>query len=730
MKAVPATHHVTRLAALTLLLAASAAGAADRPKVGLVLGGGGARGAAHIGVLEVLEQLRVPVDCVAGTSMGGLIAGAWAAGLDPATMRREMKKADWNDMFQDNPGYADFNFRNKRLSQRYLPGSETGITANGATSPPGVVTGQKIKLFFNQLVHADVGERSIELLPMPVSIIATDIGSGERVVFRDGSLTLAMRASMSVPGLMAPLDYRGRKLVDGGLVDNVPISEVRERCGAEVVIAINVGSPLLKPGDITGLLSVSTQMVAILTEQNVTQSLATLRPGDIYIRPDLGTVTAGDFERSEEAADRGRAAALAAVEQLQKLSVDEPTYAAWRQRQSSTTGDAPRVDEIEIAGLKTVNPATVQRYVEQQVGKPLDTASLNRDLLRSYGDGYYEGVDYTLMRQRDRNVLRITPIEKGWGPDYLRVGINLNTTLSSGSTYSLRAAYQKTWLNRLGGELLMAAELGSDTGVSADFYQPLDAAQRYFVEARMAARRERSGIYVDDQRIAEYREDIRRMDFDAGINIGLLGQARLGWREEWRDLKVDTGLQILPEGKLRSSGWVASLELDQLNRLYLPTSGWSVNATWFISTKEDYDRLALRLNGAYEVGEWVLGVRVKYTGSTHGDLPMQDLAKLGGFLNLSGFADGQLLGDKVGYAHVRGERIIGRMPLGLRGDMRVGLALEVGKVGRPVAEPGRTGWLNSSLIYVGGETPIGPAYFGLGHSTSGATNAYLAIGTP
>ncbi len=540
--------------AALLLLAAGLAQAQDgRPTVGLVLGGGGARGAAHIGVLEVLDRLRVPVDCVAGTSMGALIAGAFVAGKSPAQLREAMAGADWDDMFQDNPAYTDLDYRNKRSMQRFLPGSEVGIRDGGVVTPPGFLLGQKIKLFLNGMVHADSGETEIEKLPLPLSLIAADIGTGERVVYREGSLSQAMRASMSVPGLMAPLDYRGRKLVDGGLVDNVPISEVRERCGAEVVIAINVGSPLLKPADITGLLSVSAQMVGILTEQNVTQSLATLRSGDIYIRPELGNLTAGDFERSEEAANYGRAAALAAIEQLQRLAVDEPTYAAWQARWLHPATDVPRVDDIEIAGLKTVNPATVQRYVEQQLGKPLDTASLNRDLLRTYGDGYYEGVDYTLLRQRDRNVLRITPIEKGWGPDYLRIGINLNTTLNSGSTYGLRAAYQKTWLNRLGGELLLAAELGSDTGVSADFYQPIDAAQRFFVEARAALRRERSGIYVDDQRIAEYREDIRRLDLDAGINIGLLGQARLGWREERLDIRIDTGVTKLWKSSTRTT---------------------------------------------------------------------------------------------------------------------------------------------------------------------------------
>lgn len=705
-------------------------GAADRPKVGLVLGGGGARGAAHIGVLEELERLRIPVDCVAGTSMGALIAGAWAAGMDPATMRREMGKADWNDLFQDNPGYGDVNYRSKRLSQRYLPGSETGITELGAVTPPGVVSGQKIKLFFNQLVHSDTGERNIELLPLPVSIIATDIGSGDRVVFREGSLTLAMRASMSVPGLMAPLEYRGLKLVDGGLVDNLPVQEVRDRCGAQVVIAVNVGSPLLKSSEISGLLSISAQMVSILTEQNVTQSLAKLTSKDIYIKPNLDGLTAGDFDRSSDAADRGRAAAQEATAVLESLSVDARTYGAWRKRWTPQSLPLQAVDAIEIAGLHTVNAAAISRYVEQKVGESLDVSKLNRDLLRAYGDGYYERVDYTLVREGDRNVLRILPIEKFWGPDYMRLGVNLNSSLSGGSSFSVRTAYQKTWMNRLGGELLTSAELGSNTGVGVDFYQPLDPAQRYFVDAAVSLRRESAALFKDDQRISEYRNNVARFDLSAGSNIGLVGQARLGWREERQEVKIETGVPLLPTDPLRISGLLATVELDQKNKLYIATSGWSARGTWFESAEHDYSRMTVALDGSYQIKDWVLGLRGSYAGSTHGSLPLQDLAKLGGFLNLSGFANDQLAGDKVSYAHMRAERIFGRMPLGLRGDLRVGLALEAGRVGEPLSEPNRTGVLNSAVIYMRGETPFGPAYLGLGRSSSGPINAYFFIGTP
>ncbi len=712
-----------------LLVQLGFAYAADRPKVGLVLGGGGARGFAHIGVLEELERLRIPVDCVAGTSMGALVAGAWAAGLDAAAMRREMDKADWNDLFQDNPGYAEVNYRSKRLSQRYLPGSEFGVTANGMVSPPGVVTGQKIKLFLNQLVHSETGERLIEDLSLPVSIIATDIGTGERVVFRKGSLTQAMRASMSVPGLLAPLEYSGRKLVDGGLVDNLPIKEVHERCGAQVVIAVNVGSPLLKSSEITGVLSVSAQMVFILTEQNVTESLALLQPTDIYIKPDLDGISAVDFERSSDAADRGRSAAMAAT-QLERLSVDGDSYAAWRQQWSPAPQVVPLVNAIEIAGLHTVNPTAVARHIEQPLNQPLDLPTLNRNLLRIYGDGDFERVDYTLTHDGQQDVLRILPVEKTWGPDYLRAGLNLNSTLTGRSSYSVRAAYQKTWLNSLGGELLLSGEIGSNTGVSAEFHQPLDAAQRYFVDAAASLRREDFAIFVDDLRISDYRKDIARVDLLAGINFGPAGQARLGWREDRQRSLITTGLPLLPTTPLRVSGALATLELDQKNQLLVATSGWAAKASWFESAKRDYDRITLGVDGALQFKDWVLGLRGSYVGSTHGKLPLQDAARLGGFLNLSGFADGQLSGNRIGYMHVRGERIFGRMPLGLRGDLRLGLALEAGRVGRPLSEPDRTGVLDSALIYFRGETPFGVAYLGLGRSSSGPVNAYFFLGTP
>jgi len=715
---------------LAMTMSTQAIADASRPKVGLVLGGGGARGAAHIGVLEVLEELKIPVDCIAGTSMGALIAGAYASGLTPAEMREEMAKADWNDMFTDIPDFSDVNYRHKQVMRSFIPASEIGVTSDGVRFPPGVVDGVKIKLFFNRLVGAGKDERVIEKLPLPLSIIATDIGTGQRVVLREGSLTSAMRASMSVPGLLSPITLDGRKLVDGGLVDNVPIAEARERCKADIVIAVNVGSPLMDADRVGSLLTISAQMVNILTEQNVTRSLATLKPTDILIQPELGTISSTDFSRNAEAADRGRVAAEAVRAQLARLGADEAQYAEWRKPINRRNKPALTVDEIEIAGLKRVNPAMVDRQLTVRTGEPLANSNIDNDVLRIYGDGFYQSVDYRLLNYRDRNILRALPVEKSWGPDYLRFALNLETDSNQGSSFSLRGAYQKTLINELGAEFLATVGIGNTVIGRLNFYQPLDPAQRFFVEAGLNYVRWPLNIYQNNTRIAQYTNSQTEFGLWAGANIGIMGQAKIGWIEQKRSFERDIGSLALPDFDTSYPGWKASLSLDQRNRLHFATRGWAAKLDYFDSSEAGYSRADADLLGAFSLGKTVFTGRATYAGSVNGPLPFYDAATLGGFLHMSAFARNQILGDDISYASLRAEQIIGTFPIGLRGDMRLGVVIEGAHVGKYYTETNLAGTdiLNSAAVYMGGETPFGPAYLGFGYSTSGVSNLFLSIG--
>ena len=523
-------------------LAAACSHAAERPRVGLVLGGGGARGGAHLGVLEVLEQLHVPVDCVAGTSMGALVGGAYATGIAPAEVEDLVRRTDWIRIFDDTAGREGVDIRRKELDDRFYSALELGVGKSGVEFREGALAGEKLKLFFNQLVRSDLGDREIQQLRMPLAIMATDIGTGERVVIREGNLTSAMRGSMSVPGLLAPVLRDGRKLVDGGLTENLPVAEARSLCHPDVLIVVNVASPLLRPDQVKGIGTVVGQVVNLLTAQNVEASLKLVGPDDIYIEPELGDIGSTQFTRQLEAAEKGRAAALAVQDKLRKLALPPAHYLAWQQSMRlAEPQKAPVIDEIEVARTRFVNPDTVREGIRQEEGKPLDTAALNADLVREFSQGDLQSLDYSVVSARDRTILRVTPVEKPWGPGYLRFGLNLASDFRSESDYNLRALYRRTWVNRYGAEFLLGGQIGSEQSLATEFFQPVDVRHIFFVRPYARTGLAKMPIYQGVDRIAVYRVQDTRGGLAAGMNLGLDGQVSVGWVERRLGSVLDTG---------------------------------------------------------------------------------------------------------------------------------------------------------------------------------------------
>lgn len=695
----------------------------------MVLGGGGARGAAHIGVLEILEREHIPVDCVVGTSMGALVAGSYAAGLSPAIMRKKLQAADWTDIFLDVADFSQLSYRKKKVSQRYLPATQLGVTHKGLQLQPGLVAGEKIKLYFNQLVDADLGERNIENLSIPLAIVATDIATGERVVFRDGSLTQAMRASMSVPGFMEPMEYQGHKLVDGGLVDNVPVQLGRELCNADRVIAVNVGSPLIDSDNIGSVLTVSAQVIGILTNQNVQRSIVSLTDKDIYIYPNLEKWKASDFAYHTEIADLGKKAAEQHLEQLREFSVDENVYAEWKKKNKYQVKEEVIVDEIRISPTPRVHKDYIARQIHQQKGKPLDRNVLEQDLIRAYGDGFYQTIDYRVVHQENRHMLDIIVREKNWSYDYLVFGFSIENEYRQGSNFNIRAAYRNTWMNAFGGEFFASADVGGKPQMKLDFYQPLDSHHRFFIEPSYSRKREPVGIYdEDDEQIAEYSLDTGYSELVLGTNLGNYGQSRLGWRDYHIRSETDISEVVLPDVDERLGGMIFEMNLDRHNRLYFPSNGWSLDLSYFDTRQNEYSKIIADFGAAYNLGNYVVGVKTEYISSVKGDLPVYDAAMLGGFLKMSAYATNEILGDGAFYGHVRAERIIGRMPLGINGDLRLGFGLEAAKLKTHYTLTTDDDWLESGVVYLGGETPLGPLYLGYGFTFSGGYNLYFQLG--
>ncbi|HUL96069.1 MAG TPA: patatin-like phospholipase family protein [Usitatibacter sp.] len=700
-----------------------------------MLGGGGARGGAHIGVLEVLEQLRIPVDCVAGTSMGALVAGAYVSGVSPEDMRAKIGATDWSQMFNDSASREFLTYRRRELDDRFIPGSEFGVTPEGMKYREGAVAGEKVKLFFGELVRADLGERNIEELPLPLTLIATDIVTGERVAMRSGNLTSAMRASMSVPGALAPIVREGHKLVDGGLVDNVPIQEVRDRCGAQVVIAVNVGSPLMREDQVSGVVSVVGQMVNLLTEQNVSKSLALLKPTDVYMRPELGDITAASFDKQLEAAEIGKRTALEQVEKLRKLSVSPEEYRAWKSKLHLSPSPAPPVvDELRIAETRFVNPQELRSNIHQKEGEPLDSKKLGSDLLLIYSNGDLQTLDYSVLRERDKTILQVTPIEKSWGPDYLRFGLNLATDVQTESQFNIRALYRKTWINSFGGEFLTIFQVGQEQALGFEWYQPVTYRQDWFVRPYAGIASHVAGVYFNGDRAADYlvRESNAGVDF--GARLGTYGQAKVGWIERKERASLETGSPLLPNADFRVGGLTGNLDIDQYDLPYFPTSGYKVKVVYFdamnVAEVQKYGRLEGRVSGATSIRDIILRANFEAGRATHGNLPVGDMFGLGGFGRLSAFATNQIIGQNydLGTAQIE-YRLLRPLPLfGITAS--AGATYERGRMKDSPTEPSLTGWLDSYGVYFGANTPIGPLVIGYSDSKSTKGRFYIYIGTP
>ena len=723
------------LLALALLVPLAALAQAT-PRIGLVLGGGGARGGAHLGVLEVLEELRVPVDCIAGTSMGALVGGAYAAGVSPGEIKELVGKTDWVTMFDDSAGRDQVNIRRKELDDRFYSGLEFGVSRDGIKFREGAVAGEKLKLFFNQLVRADLGDRPIEQLRMPIAIIATDIGTGERVPIRTGNLTSAMRASMSVPGLIAPVLREGRKLVDGGLTDNLPVAEARDLCKADVIIAVNVGSPLFNPDEVKGIVTVLGQVVNLLTEQNVARSMADLRPGDIYIRPNLGDITSTEFTRQIEASERGREAARLALDELKRFSVAPATYAAWQQRvRMAEVQQPPMVDEVVIEATRFVNRDTVRRGITQEAGKPLDAPRLAQDLVREFEQGDLHSLDYNVMRERDRTILRITPVEKPWGPNYLRFGLNLTSDFRTESTYNFRALFRSTWMNSLGGEWLLGAQIGSEQSIATEFYQPLDKRHTSFLRPYARTGLEKAPLYFEGDRVAVYRIQQNAAGFEGGANLGVHGQAKLGWVERRIGAVLDTGPEAFLNMTERLGGPTAALNIDTYDQPFFPTRGIKLDVTHFDAQRvtdggSKYSRSEARFGAAHSFGRWTLLGGLEGGTALKGELPLSDAFTLGGPRRLSGFAVDQMRGGDYTFGRLEAQyRLNFATPLyGL--TLIAGVSAEAGRMNQLITETSLSGWQRSIGAYLAASTPIGPVYLGVADAKNGKGRFYLFIGTP
>ncbi len=705
---------------------------AERPKIGLALSGGGTKAGAHIGVLRVLDENRVPIDYIAGTSAGAIIGSLYAAGLNPDEIEAAVAGIDWDDMLEDSPSRADLPFRRKRDSYNYLVKYRPGYNDGAITLPMGLVHGQKVVQFFRRHFDAYSDVSDFDELPIPLRVVATDLVSGDAVVIGDGDLALSVRASMSIPVFFTPVEIDGRKLIDGGPANNLPIDVVR-KMGADVVIAVDITSPLLRDEELDSAVSVADQMTNLLTQRTVQEQVAGLSAGDILIRPNLEDIGGLDFGRTLDPIVPGELAASSVLPALTSLALDEQAYQEHVMARAVPTISGPQpIGFVHINNASEISTEAIRSRLGFGEGDPFDIERIEQGITAIYGLDLFERVDYRIERGESDVGIQVDVIPKRWGPSYLQFGLELSEDFSQGSDFNLGIGYLRTAVNSLGGEWRAQLDLGERQGVSFDWYQPLDYQSRFFFEAEVLAGRRNFRFFEQDDAVADLRVEGWGGSLSAGTEIGQSAEFRLGWNRFTGDADVTVGVLELQDDSVEIGEFFGALRYDRMDNVNFPRRGAAggIGAFWSreaAGSRSNFEQFAAALSAAGSWGEYSVLASIE-GGTTPGDdAPLESQFLLGGLGRLSGYAANQFAGQHYGLASIVAFR---RLSRNLWAPTYAGLSVEAGNA-----------WNDSDLVstndlrfagsaFVGTDTPIGPLYLAWGWAEGANNTAYLYLGNP
>jgi NTE family protein len=625
-----------------------------RPKLALVLSGGGARGAAHLGVLQVLEEMRIPVDMVTGTSMGSIVGGLYAAGLSPDEVNNVIQSVDWVDVFDDKPDRQDLSFRRKQDDRGFLTNLRLGVKNWSLFIPSGITEGQKLDFLLRTMTLDANGLAEIENLPLPFRAVATDIETGEAVVFDKGPLAVAQRASMSVPAAFSPVVIDKRVLVDGYVANNLPI-DVAQKLGAENVIAVDISTPVSKLEELQNAVGINAQVGTFPVQQQQAAQIERLKKTDVLLQPELGDVGAASFTRMPEAVEAGRKAALAAKDQLARYSVSEEEYARWRAKQRRPPAEMPMIDEVRIENRSPVSDRVVKARIDAKPGERFDPETVSKDIGRLFGLDAFERVRFDVRRENDRKVLVYEMDARERGRQYIRFGLNLESNLGKESDFNIGLNHVLFPINSWDGEIRTSGQFGDTNHFGTELYQPIEPREWLFVMPFADYTQRKVSVWQGDTHLAEYDYEETLSGLYVGWNLGRFAQLRGGIGYYNGKATRSTG-DPATHKNAKSSGGVygATLEWDTLDDVRFPNDGayGRIDAYFFrkdLGFAENFERVA---GGTSIFRTWrknTFGLGLKYEtsiGITSDSI--EAVHSLGGFLNHSGFERNQLTGKHIG----------------------------------------------------------------------------------
>lgn len=707
----------------------------QRARIGLVLGGGGARGAAHIGVLKELQRQRIPIDVIAGTSMGAVVGGLYASGMTVPELEELVGSLDWAAALTDKPRREDLSFRRKQDDAEFPIDFELGVRGTDLVLPKGVIQGQKLDLLLRELTLATSDINDFDKLPIPFRAIASDIERGEVYVMGRGDLARSIRASMSVPGVFRPVRIDNRILVDGGIVGNLPV-DVMQELGVDVVIAVDVEFPLYSSEELGSALAISEQMLTILIRKETLQQIDRLGDRDVLIRPELGTYGSTDFGNIVETIEPGEVATREQSEKLRAFAVDEVTYANYVARRVAPRQEDATLSFVRVLHDDKLSPAVLQSRLSVQAGDPIDPQVLAANANRLYGLQLYEHVGYRLVEEGSGTGVEYSATAKSWGPNFLQFGMSLEDDFEGSTSFNLEARMTRAGLNRLGAEWRTDLRLGTDPELFSEFYQPLSFDSRWFIAPRIEMAQTNLNVFAFDETIARLRVSELESGLDFGREIGTIGEFRVGAFRGFGEARVKVGDPALPNIDFDTGGAFAALRFDTLDNAQFPRSGVRADLRWTLSrpglgADTEFDTLAGEMASSWSRGKNTVQLGLAYATTIESDNTVQDFFPLGGFLRLSGLERGEISGPHAALARVVYYRRVGNTTGGIFDTpVYFGVSAEAGNVWQARSDIDLDSMILSGSIFTGIDTFVGPVYLAAGFAEQGQSNVYLFIGQP
>jgi NTE family protein len=721
-----------------------------------VLSGGGARGAAHIGVLKVLEEMHVPIDAIAGTSMGAVVGGLYASGLSAREIEAIMTSLNWQDAFRDRPPREDLTLRRKQEDENFLVKFPLGIQHGSFVLPKGLIQGQRLNQTLRRLTLPVAHITNFDDLPSPFRAVATDLETGEAVIIGSGDLTSAMRASLSAPGVFAPVEREGRVLVDGGVAENLPINVARAM-GVDILIVVDVGSPLLPRQKLTSVPVISNQMLAILINRNAKEQLATLTPNDILIQPALGDTSSFDFGRVARVIAVGETAARQMSGRLASLAGDPQEMQRYAERREEARRPPPRIDFVRVETAPEQFSERIATLFNDLTGKPLDPDAMARRLTTLYGEGSLDTLDYRVVNKDDHYGLLLDAQGNSTGPNYVRFGLSLQDDFQGNSAYNAAMRFVMSEITRAGGEWVWDVQFGQTSLIANELFVPLSSFSGWFVmphisvqtsnvplltgQNALAARAAPVPTSQSQSAFAEYRVHTFDYGADFGRQFGNWGEIRTGLvREEGHSrLTVgdpkDPNLYFLPVQNFGTRTYFVRFSYDRLDDINFPHHGQQGSLQWsgarnVVGTDITYDQVTLDYLGAYSFGRDTISFSASGGETLESQVnDIRVLFPLGGFLNLSALRANSLLGPDFGIVRFQYYRQIGRGGPGYFDvPTYLGMSLEAGNVWQSRRDANFGNTRKNASIFLGMDTFLGPVYLATGFDNHGDTAYYLFLG--